>query len=293
MKNEDNLISIIIPCYNASDYISETLSSIIKQSNVIYEIIIINDGSTDDSETKIQTFNDDRIRYFYQNNKGVSVARNNGLRKAKGKYVIFFDADDIMTPDFISSRISLLENDSTLDFVSGEVQKFNEFGFLEGTYRGTSEDLVQEILFYNKEVVTCPSNYCFRFIFLLKNQISFNSVLASTADRFFLLECSKFGSGIFSSKLSKLNYRVVQSSMSHLLTKNLVLDNEEYYRQIIKSQLIPVNARKETLFLGYFILFASFWKVNCKFKAFKYAFMCIFINPFKFLKKGKKRFIEP
>lgn len=279
------LISIVIPCYNASNFIKETLQSILVQNEDRFEIIIVDDGSTDNSKQIIHSFSDTRIHYLFQTNQGVSASRNNGLKYAKGSYVIFFDADDIMAPDFIKSRVEFLEQDTNIDFVCGEVQKFDESGLIKGYYRGTSEKLVNEILFYNNEVHTCPSNYCFRKSFLVKNSILFNTILFSTADRFFLLQCSRFGKGVFHPQCSKLNYRVVKNSMSHLLTFKLVLDNEKYYQQMIRYKLIPENDRGKALFLGYYILFASYLKVDFKLKALKYALKCFFINPFKFVKK--------
>src|ERR1041385_3598936 len=98
------LISIIIPCYNAANYIGETLNSILQQDQENFEVIVIDDGSTDESKQRIESFNDKRIIYKYQNNQGVSAARNKGMNFAKGAYIVFFDADDMMTSNFLSAR---------------------------------------------------------------------------------------------------------------------------------------------------------------------------------------------
>jgi glycosyltransferase involved in cell wall biosynthesis len=278
-------ISIIIPCYNASNFIIETIHSILNQDESRFEILVIDDGSTDDSKIKISTFTDLRINYFYQTNKGVSSARNNGLRHSKGNYIIFFDADDIMSPNFLSSRIKYLENNSEMHFVSGEVQKFDENGNINRYFRGTSINGVEEILLYDLEVVTCPSNYCFRKSFLINNKLTFNENLSSTADKYFLLESFKFGKSDCDSSLSKLNYRVVENSMSHKLTIGLVIDNENFYKSILKTDLVPKNIENKSLFLGNFILFASYWKVGKKQKSFKFAMRCFYKEPVEFIKK--------
>ena len=88
---KEYLVSIIIPFYNAEKFISETLRSVLSQSNVLFEIIAVDDGSTDLSKVIIESFKDDRIQYYFQENKGVSSARNAGLSYAKGEYVIFFE----------------------------------------------------------------------------------------------------------------------------------------------------------------------------------------------------------
>ncbi|MGB5419654.1 glycosyltransferase family 2 protein [Algibacter sp.] len=86
--------SVIIPLYNKEGYIESTLNSVLKQSFKDFEIIIIDDGSTDKSLEIISKFEDDRLTLFKQKNSGASVARNNGIEKAKGKYISLLDADD-------------------------------------------------------------------------------------------------------------------------------------------------------------------------------------------------------
>ena len=95
------LFSVIIPLYNKADFIENTLKSVLQQSFVDFELIVINDGSTDESETKVLHFNDVRIRYFSKENEGVSIARNFGIEKATSKYITFLDADDYWYPDFL------------------------------------------------------------------------------------------------------------------------------------------------------------------------------------------------
>lgn len=279
------LISIVIPCYNGANYIIDTLQSILKQDEQKIEIILVDDGSTDNTKILIDSVSDYRIQYVYQKNQGVSVARNNGFALAQGRYIVFFDADDMMTPCFLSRRYHSLENEIDLDFISGPVQKFNEKGLIMGYYRGTHINVHEEILLYNPEVVTCPSNYMFRRAFLKSHNILFNSSLSSTADKFFLITAAKFGKSVFNEELPPLYYRVVKNSMSHTLTKGLVIDNEVYYQQLVKNDLIPKTIQNKSLFLGDFILFASFWKVNEKGKSLKYAIRSFFRNPIEFLWK--------
>jgi len=93
--------SIVIPLYNKERFIGSTLESIIKQGFTDFEAIVVNDGSTDNSEKIVQNFNDSRIRYFLQDNAGVSSARNFGIEKASSNYVCFLDADDIWHSDFL------------------------------------------------------------------------------------------------------------------------------------------------------------------------------------------------
>lgn len=282
-----DLISVIIPCFNVSEFISDTLNSVLSQQNVDIEIIIINDGSNDDTEQKIKSISDRRIKYFYQPNSGVSSARNNGFDKSTGKYVVFFDADDIMTEDFLYSR---LINIGDYDFICGQVRKFtNQSSINPELYRGTSSNLISEILLYDPQVITCPSNYLFKSNFIKQHALKFNTGLSSTADRYFLLECVVNGKSEYSSKCSELLYRVNENSMSHLLTKKLVNDNALYYEMIIKNSLIPSEIKVKSLFLGYYILSGANFKVKNIFGSLKYGFIAFFMSPTFFIKKLLKQ----
>lgn len=93
--------SVIIPVYNKEKFVAKTIKSVLGQSFTDYEIIIVNDGSTDQSENKISEYQDARIRYFSKKNEGVAVARNFGIERATADYICFLDADDFWFPDFL------------------------------------------------------------------------------------------------------------------------------------------------------------------------------------------------
>ncbi len=101
--------SIIIPVYNKANFIENTLKSVFQQSFTDYEILLINDGSTDDSESKIVTFNDSRIHYYSKKNEGVSETRNLGIEKAKSEFIVFLDADDYWYPNFLEEMFLLIK----------------------------------------------------------------------------------------------------------------------------------------------------------------------------------------
>lgn len=281
----ESLISVIIPCYNASLYITETLISLLSQQDIKLEIIIVNDGSTDDTERLIQNEMRSNIIYVKQENKGVSAARNVGFKKAKGQYVVFFDADDIMPPGFLKTRLDFLGTHNNLDFTSASVQKFNNQGLITGTFRGTSNNAFEEVLFYQSDIVTCPSNYMFKWSFLIEKGIKFNEKLSSTADRFFILQCALVGKSNYNSNLVPLHYRVSENSMSHLLTKKLVLDNYLYYNELLKNNLIPHAIKNKSIFLKNYILSVSYLKTGNIYKAIYFGLVCVIKNPVLLFKK--------
>ena len=89
-------ISIIVPIYNASKYLKKCLDSLVNQTKKELEFILINDGSTDDSESIIKSYSDTRIKYFKRSNNGIGETRNLGIKKASGKYIMFLDSDDYL-----------------------------------------------------------------------------------------------------------------------------------------------------------------------------------------------------
>lgn len=95
--------SIIIPVYNKEKFVEKTLQSVLNQTFFDFEIIVVNDGSTDSSGAKILAFNDSRIRYFSKQNEGVSATRNFGLKKATANFICLLDADDYWYPNFLET----------------------------------------------------------------------------------------------------------------------------------------------------------------------------------------------
>lgn len=106
-------VSVIIPCYNCEKYIIRAIKSLEIQTYKNFEVIIVNDGSTDSSDEIIKSYLKDtnlKYKYFYQENSGVSKSRNKGIDNANGKYITFLDSDDLYHKDFLQSLVSLIES---------------------------------------------------------------------------------------------------------------------------------------------------------------------------------------
>lgn len=101
------MISVIIPLYNKEHYIAQTLNSVLNQTYTDFEVIIVNDGSTDKSTDIVLGFKDKRIKLINQDNKGVSAARNSGINMAKGDFLAFLDADDEWYPEYLEKMHNL------------------------------------------------------------------------------------------------------------------------------------------------------------------------------------------
>ena len=95
---EQNLVSVVMPAYNSEKYIAESIESVLNQTFKNFEIIVVDDGSTDNTRKIISDYKDNRIRYYYQENLGSGAARNLGLSNSRGNWIAFLDSDDLWNP---------------------------------------------------------------------------------------------------------------------------------------------------------------------------------------------------
>ena len=101
-------ISVVIPLYNKEKAIARTLASVLNQTTSPAEVIVVDDGSMDNSLQVVQSIKDNRLRVIHKENGGVSSARNRGIREAKSKYVALLDGDDLWDPTFIEEQTKLI-----------------------------------------------------------------------------------------------------------------------------------------------------------------------------------------
>jgi glycosyltransferase involved in cell wall biosynthesis len=113
------LISIIMPAYNAERFIAEAIQSVLDQDHRNWELIVVNDGSTDRTGAIAGSFKDDRIRVIHQSNKGIGAARNRGLDEIQGDLLATLDADDVLPPSSLSSRLAVLKAHPGTSFADG------------------------------------------------------------------------------------------------------------------------------------------------------------------------------
>lgn len=117
----DPLVSIVMPAYNAERYIEEAVSSVLKQTYSNWQLIIINDGSTDETLRRARSFTDARIQVYSKPNGGIGSARNAGLEHVRGSLLAFLDADDVLPPDSILGRVRTLQAHPEVDATDGRM----------------------------------------------------------------------------------------------------------------------------------------------------------------------------
>ncbi len=117
------MVSVVIPCYNQAHFLSEAIESVLSQSYPRFEIVVVDDGSTDNTSEVASSYPPEKVRLVRQENRGLSAARNAGLAESKGEYVVFLDADDRLLPDALEVGVRELEAHPQCAFVSGHIRR--------------------------------------------------------------------------------------------------------------------------------------------------------------------------
>ena len=165
-------ISIIIPAYNAEKYIEKCLDSIINQTKKELEIIVVNDGSTDNTESIVKNYKDKRIKYFKNKNQGIGKTRNFGIEKATGKYIMFIDSDDYIEKNECEKLYYKAENNN-LDIVICDFYKVYDSGEIEQIHTPNFND---SSLKDNPDIITeylCPWAKLYNRKMIIDNNIKF------------------------------------------------------------------------------------------------------------------------
>lgn len=147
------LVSVIIPNYNYANYLREAIDSVLTQTYSNIEIIVVDDGSEDDSRKVLEAYGD-RITPIFQENSGVSAARNNGVKHSKGEYVAFLDADDIWLPKKIEKQVEHFDTREEFGLIHVGVEDIDSEGnSLEERLDGLSGRVSHEFLLFERPVV--------------------------------------------------------------------------------------------------------------------------------------------
>ena len=230
-------VSIIMPAYNSSRWISDSIQSILDQYYEQWELLIVDDGSTDNTKNIVKDFlNDERIKYYYQENYGPALARNFGISKASGKYLAFLDSDDLWKPNKLQLQFNYLNKNSDCCLIHTNYSTF------ESNIQ-TSKNFQQTLWFSNWDenerllmFDTIGTLTVLTETQLIKNLGGFKNDLHGTEDWDLWIRVSKQG------KISKLNddtayYRIHPYGISQSFDKHLVELDKVYNQHVFQSQI--------------------------------------------------------
>lgn len=202
------MVSVIIPVYNGAEFLEDCLRSVMNQTYRDIEIIVIDDGSTDESYEICHRLakEDGRIRLLQQANAGVSTARNNGIREAKGEFITFVDADDAMLLTAIESLVEY----SDYDFVIGSYETFrykwaNQVIMPNRDYRLNAD--VNDFVVLDRHI-DYPWGKLFRTKVIIDNSLEFNKEVAYGEDHIFNIEYCRFAQNAVTIKDVVYRYRL-------------------------------------------------------------------------------------
>lgn len=276
------LVSVIIPTYNRSHLVKEAIESVLKQIYADFEIVVVDDGSTDDTAEAIKKIKDSRIRYFYKNNGGIASARNLGIKNSKGKYIAFLDSDDLYTETY-------------LEIMTGRLEENTDFGmaysmFINILPNGTQENGFKEDRFLSGTLVR---NYFQKMPCILP---SATVLRQETLNGLFFDENIKLGEDIdFFLRLSvKMKFlcvpettvlrRILKGNISEQyetkISPNLILILERFFRHMNNNGIVPASLARKKISREYCSLAKTHAKASNRTAAIKLVKKAIKYYPF-------------
>ncbi len=278
MQEVDNiLISVVIPVYNAEQYLDRTIQSVVQQSYKNWELIIVNDGSTDRTKDLLESYHVfDKIRVIHKTNSGVSHSRNVGAELAKGSYFCFLDSDDLLTPDCLRKRVEALGDQPAL--VHNDIEIIDSADLATGEIRqGINGRVLDDLLLWERTVIPGPSS-------AMVSESAFHETggfdvkLSTAADQDFFIRIAACHPVKHIPEVLTL-YRIHH----HNMHQNIGLMERGSYSSIQKSKKKYVFKSfwfKQKCFSNlYLILAANWWGENDKLKGIYYALLSIVYYP--------------
>lgn len=211
-------VSIVIPAYNADRFIAQTLDSVLAQTFTAFEVIVVNDGSTDRTQEIVEHYllTDDRVRLINQINQGISATRQRGQKAAKGDFIAFLDADDLWMPQNLETHLRHFAGNPNLGISFGRVEFMQDDGTPTGVYSTARLKRIEPAhLFYENLLTTTSNAIVRRAVF---EQIGgFDYDLCGTEDQEFFLRARCFGWEVAGVEDVLIRYRITAGGLSSRL----------------------------------------------------------------------------
>jgi glycosyltransferase involved in cell wall biosynthesis len=273
------LVSVVIPAYNAARYLEEAVRSVLEQTITDLEVIVVNDGSTDDTSAVARRIADPRVRVIDRPNGGVSRARNTGIEAARGTYIALLDADDTMLPDNLEVKITALET-AGADWVFSDIWRCDaEMQPLGPPEQGADDDVLRPILTGRGSPVPGISSNLLVHRRCFDGGIRFDPALSNAADQDMVLALGRAHScKRVPRPLAK--YRTLPGSMS----RNVALFQKDHLYLFAKAQatglLDDPAFRRLCMANAYWTIGGSWWKnARSPFKAIPWLLRAVIKRP--------------
>jgi glycosyltransferase involved in cell wall biosynthesis len=323
------LISVLLPVYNAEKYLNEAINSILFQTFTNFELIIINDGSSDRSEEIIFSFSDDRINYIKnETNLGLIETLNKGISLSKGKYLARMDNDDISMPERLEKQVAFMESNPEVGVLGTSFYNINKFGEIESkTIFPVSHSLLcwslcffspiaHPTVMFRRDVVINANGYNLEMLhcedYDLWHRLSNKTRLANLPELLFKLRKHETNSSLIFSEIQLKNSIVISQKMISRLIENEISD-------CLISKMWSKNIKSKDRVLVADLIFKIFKSINKQFdillseskylkrdfsfkiinlihfkniKTWKFIFFIIYIDPLFFPSSIKKYFIS-
>jgi glycosyltransferase involved in cell wall biosynthesis len=258
---ESPLISVIIPAYNAQAFIGEAIASVLGQTLHDLEVIVVNDGSTDDTAAQVRSVGDARVRLIEKANGGVCSARNAGLEKARGAYMAFLDADDAMEPTAMQEKLDALRSTGA-DWVYGDLIRcdadLRPTGVVDA---GTDKDVAETVLLGREVAVPTPCSNVLAHRRCFDGGIRLDTSMSTSADQDLAVQLARKYRGVHVHRALH-RYRSVANSMS----KSIALYEKDHLTLFAKADRegwFRDRAFRDRCYANMYYAFAgSWWKLG-------------------------------
>lgn len=251
------LFSIIVPVYNAEKWLNDTVASVTSQSNTNWELLLVEDGSSDSSKEIISELaaNDGRIKPIFKDNGGVSAARNRGLQEATGQYIIFLDADDMLAEDTLRTYSDIIAQHPEMEIIKAShyVKNFDKFfetrfaknrtGCEDKTFDGVQ--LLEKAAWYHCVIYA----YCYKASFLKANNLKFIEGASYLEDGAFIVSALRNAKHCYYSPKCTYVYRYQESGTS--LSNNISHKKTEGFCKVLASFKADLAASNSATFTHY------------------------------------------
>lgn len=284
MSRNRPLVSVVIPCYNSEEWLEDTLDSVYNQTYNHLEVIVIDDGSTDNTKEIVKKYSD-KIKYIYQENSGPSVARNTGINNSKGEYIAFLDADDMWEEDKLIKQIEFMKNNSSYGVVVTDLKVVNESNEYLYTHKNIWPENKKEIIekiFMGGIGMSTPTIMARKN--LLEKVGGFDEQLPAREDHFLLMNVAEISS-IKHIQEPLVRRRINDSSFTQNINpENLFHFNKPFIRKsIVRYKYLADNLDRVYSRLN-FSIGRAYWKNNNRRKATIYLIRSLTKSPLSFKK---------